>query len=155
MSEGNISISASDKKFRVGIFSPTDWHAGITKPSMVIELYPVFHRDSVSFYASVVGDGPETIEGFDPTYVAGKAMTAVKAELEAESELQNDSRKGDLSWILSSTDGYIRAGMEYRAIVWFVSDRPGEISAAWVSSTDVVSRDTTKVDGPKGHRYKV
>ena len=155
MSEGNISISASDKKFRVAIYSPTDWRAGMTRPAMVVELYPVFHRDSVSFNASIVGTGPEVIDGFDSGYVADKVMHAIKVELEAEGKISNEDRKRDMSWILSSTDGYIRTGCEYRAVVWFVTDVPGEISAVWIASTDSVGRDSTAVDEPKGHMYKV
>lgn len=155
MNEGSISISAKDRKFRVVVYSPTDWHAGMKRPVMTVELFPVFHRESVSFNAEMVGDLPDVVEGLDPTYVAGKVMSAIKAEIEAEGELPNDKRKGDWSWILSSTDGYIRPGFEYRVIVWFVTDTPGKITAMWIASTDAVSRDATRSDEPKGHRYKV
>jgi len=155
MSEESISISAPEKKFRVGIFSPTEWHAGMTKPSMVIELYPVFHRSSVTFDVCVAGELPETVDGMDPGYVARKAMAGIRAELETEGELPNGARKGDGSWILVQTDGYVRPSYEYRVIMWFVSERPGEISAVWVASADSVDRKATSAGEPKGHRYRV
>ena len=155
MSEESISISAPEKKFRVGIFSPTEWHAGMTKPSMVIELYPVFHRSSVTFVPTTVGEGPDVMDGWESGYIADKVAAAVKAELEAEGELSNEARIPDKTWILSASEGYVRPGADYRALVWFVSERPGEISAIWVASADSVKRETATVEEPKGHRYKV
>jgi len=151
----NVSISEPGRKFRVGIHSPSDWAMGMTKPSMVVELYPVFHSSSVTFEVCVAGELPETVDGTDPGYVAGKAMAGIRAELEAEGELPNGARKGDGSWILSQTGGYVRPSYEYRAIVWFVSERPGEISAVWVASADSVDRKASSAEEPKGHRYKV
>ena len=155
MSEESISISAPEKKFRVGIFSPTEWRAGMTKPSMVIELYPVFHRSSVTFVPRIVGEEPDVMDGWESGYIAGKVVAAVKAELEAEGELSNEARIPDKTWILSASEGYVRPGAEYRAVVWFVSERPGEISAIWVASADSVKRETAAVEEPNGHRYKV
>jgi hypothetical protein len=155
MSEESISISAPEKKFRVGIFSPTEWHAGMTKPSMVIELYPVFHRSSVTFVPTTVGEGPDVMDGWESGYIADKVVAAIKAELEAEGELSNEARIHDKTWILSASEGYVRPGADYRVLVWFVSERPGEISALWVASADSVKRETAAVDEPKGHRYKV
>jgi hypothetical protein len=155
MSEGNISISAREKKFRVGVFSPTDWHAGMTKPSMVVELYPVFHRSTVSFVPTLVGDCPDVVDGWEPGYIADKVAAAVKAELEAEGETPNEDRAHDRTWILSTTEGYIRSGTEYRVVIWFVSECPGEISAIWVASADSVNRKTVTVNEPKGHMYRV
>ena len=151
----NVSISDPGRKFRVGIYSPSDWAMGITKPSMVVELYPVFHSSSVTFEVCVAGELPETVDGMDPGYVARKAMEGIRAELEAEGELPNGARKGDGSWILGQTDGYVRPSYEYRAIMWFVSERPGEISAVWVASADSVDRKAASAEEPKGHRYKV
>lgn len=155
MSEESISISAPEKKFRVGIFSPTEWHAGMTKPSMVVELCPVFHRSSVTFVPKIVGEEPDVMDGWESGYIADKVAVAVKAELEAEGELPSEDRATDKTWILSASEGYVRPGAYYRAVVWFVSDKPGEISALWVASADSVRRKTASVDEPKGHRYKV
>jgi hypothetical protein len=155
MSEESISISAPEKKFRVGIFSPNEWRAGMTKPSMVIELYPVFHRSSVTFVPTTVGEGPDVMDGWESGYIADKVVAAIKAELEAEGELSNEARITDKTWILSASEGYVRPGADYRALVWFVSERPGEISAIWVASADSVKRETATVEEPKGHRYKV
>lgn len=150
-----FSISEPGRKFRVGIYSPSDWAMGISKPSMVVELYPVFHRSSVTFEVCVAGELPETVDGMDPGYVARKAMAGIRAELETEGELPNGARRGDGSWILEQTGGYVRPSYEYRAVVWFVSDKPGEISALWVASADSVNRKAASVDEPIGHRYKV
>ena len=155
MSEESISISAPEKKFRVGIFSPTEWRAGMTKPSMAVELYPAFHRSSVTFVPTVVGEGPDVMDGWESGYIAEKVVAAIKAELEAESELSNEARVPDKTWILSASEGYVRPGTDYRVLVWFVSERPGEISALWVASADSVKRETATVNEPKGHRYKV
>jgi hypothetical protein len=151
----SVSISEPGRRFRVGIYSPTDWSMGITSPSMTVELYPVFHSSSVTFEGSVTGELPETADGMDPGYVARKAMDGIRAEIEAEGELANGARRGDMSWILNQTEGYIRPSYEYRAVVWFVSERPGEISAVWVASADSVDRKTAAPDMPRGHRYKV
>jgi len=154
MSEERINIYASDKKFHVGIFSPTEWAVGMRKPSMTVELFPIFHKSSVTFSAQVV-DPPDVMDGWDPKYIADKVAAGIKAELEAEGAIPGEERGKDMSWLLSSTDGYIRPGNEYKAVVWFVSERSGEISAVWVASADFVKRKDATVEEPKGHRYKV
>ena len=154
VSEERINIYASDKKFRVGVFSPSEWAAGMRKPSMAIELFPIFHKSSVTFSTQVV-EAPDVMDGWDSQYIADKVAVGIKAELEAEGEISNEERSKDHSWILTPTDGYIRPGTEYKAMVWFVSERTGEISAVWVASAEAVKRKDATIQEPKGHRYKV
>jgi len=154
MLDENINIHARDQKFRIGIFSPADWGLGMSKPSMVIELYPVFHRSSVSFESSIV-EMPEVIDGLDPEYVAEKVASAIRAELETEGTLPKDDRIGDNSWILSQTNGTIWPGTEYKVVVWVSYGNTGNISDVWVASTDAVGRKTVSGNEPRGHCYRV
>ena len=155
MSEESINIHARDQKFRVGVFSPSNWATGMSRPSMVVELYPVFHRESVSFEASIA-EMPEVVDGCNAQYIAEKVMNAIRMELEDEGTIPSEVRKKDGTWILSRTGGFIRNGIDYNAVVWFSSDDENEaVTEIWVAAAESVGRKTVSVDEPKGHCFKV
>jgi len=150
-----LEIHEADKKFKIGIFTPGEWKAGISRPSVTVEMYPIFKDADVSFEAIPMSEVPEVVDGMDPLYVVGKLFEAIKAELDAEGEMSPESRMKEGDWILCGDRGYVTPGHEYRAIAWFVSERPGTISAIWLVNADSVPRDRASIDEPRGHRYRV
>lgn len=154
----NVSIHLSSQTARVAIYSPTEWHSGVTKePSIMLDIYPILHSDTTSFKVvqSKGSELPETAEGLDVTTIIDKTIAAVKAELENEGEVSLADRLKDSSYILSETGGKMQRDYVYKVIAWYVSERPGEISALWLASARSISPEKVSTEEPAGHRYKV
>lgn len=155
MSEERVNIHATEKKVRVEVYSPTEWALGMNTPSMEIDAYPVIHEKGVTFAVSGSVEQDGVADGLDSSMVTAKTLAAIEAELNAEGEILPAERSGDNTWILSSTGGFLRPGATYKVLVWFVSERPGDISAAWVASAGSVPRPQSSIAEPRGHRYRI
>ena len=154
---GEFTLHLTEQKAKVGIFTPTEWHAGIRTPSVVLDAYPVLHSNNASFVVKPNPDCPlpETDGDIDANYVMDKIAAAVAAELEHEGEILVEDRIKDGSYILNETKGLIQRDHMYKVVAWFVSERPGEISAVWLANGNSVDRATVTTQEPRGHRFKV